>query len=96
MFWRQCDLLVFKGAQLVQALLTGLKTSQFFRPFCPQGSDPPTTYNLLFREQTPEESQTSSDKSEVNIFSLLDGQILNPKFRLKLIFTYIYIMANNQ
>ena len=48
------DLLMLRGAQLLQTLVTGSKASQFLRPFCPQGSDPPTTYNLLLREQTPE------------------------------------------
>lgn len=47
------NLLMLRGAQLFQTLATGSKASQFFRPFCPQGSEPPTTYNLLLREQTP-------------------------------------------
>lgn len=44
---------MLREAQLDQVLVTGSKASQFFRPFCPQGSDPPTTYSLLFKEQTP-------------------------------------------
>lgn len=35
--------LMLREAQLDQVLVTGSKTSQFFKPFCPQGSDPPTT-----------------------------------------------------
>lgn len=44
---------MLREAQFDQVLVTGSKASQFFRPFWPQGSDPPTTYSLLFREQTP-------------------------------------------
>lgn len=44
---------MLREAQLDQVLATGSKASQFFNPFCPQGSDPPTTYSLLLREQTP-------------------------------------------
>jgi len=51
-------------AQLVQALVTGSKASQFFRPFCPQGSDPPTTYSLLSKEQTPGDGQHDGEHVE--------------------------------
>lgn len=41
---RKCGrVLMLREAQLDQVLVTGSKTSQFFSPFCPQGSDPPTT-----------------------------------------------------
>lgn len=45
----ECDvglygyILMLREAQLDQVLVTGSKASQFLRPFCPQGSDPPTT-----------------------------------------------------
>ena len=51
--WNRAHVLMLREAQLDQVLATGSKASQFFNPFCPQGSDPPTTYSLLLREQTP-------------------------------------------
>lgn len=39
----ECHVLMLREAQLDQVLVTGSKASQFLRPFCPQGSDPPTT-----------------------------------------------------
>lgn len=36
-------ILMLREAHLDQVLVTGSNASQFFRPFCPQGSDPPTT-----------------------------------------------------
>lgn len=53
---------MLREAQLDQVLVTGSKASQFFNPFCPQGSDPPTTYSLLLREQTPEKRKKQTRK----------------------------------